>query len=341
MTSEDMKILMEEFLRDMRIIVTGGAGFIGSHLTEKLLCMGADITVIDNFSTGRKDNLKDFIKKINVIEADISLEGEWQKSFQDADWVIHLAALADIVPSIENPRRYFESNVSGTLNVLEAAKNSNIKRFIYSASSSCYGIPENYPTNENSFIDTRYPYALTKYLGEELVLHWEKVFKIPSISLRFFNVYGTKSRTSGTYGAVFGVFLAQKLKNKPFTVVGDGTQTRDFTYVSDVVEAIIAAAKSNISGEVINIGSDNTYSVNQLVDLLGGEVIYIPKRPGEPDCTWADITKAKKTLDWTPKISLSEGVKFLLEDINYWKEAPVWDEESINNATKKWFEYLG
>ncbi len=341
MTSEDMKILMEEFLRDMRIIVTGGAGFIGSHLTEKLLSMGADITVIDNFSTGRKDNLKDFIKKINVIEADISLEGEWQKSFQDADWVIHLAALADIVPSIENPRRYFESNVSGTLNVLEAAKNSNIKRFIYSASSSCYGIPENYPTNENSFIDTRYPYALTKYLGEELVLHWEKVFKIPSISLRFFNVYGTKSRTSGTYGAVFGVFLAQKLKNKPFTVVGDGTQTRDFTYVSDVVEAIIAAAKSNISGEVINIGSDNTYSVNQLVELLGGEVIYIPKRPGEPDCTWADITKAKKTLDWTPKISLSEGVKFLLEDINYWKEAPVWDEESINNATKKWFEYLG
>lgn len=341
MISEDMKILMEEFLRDMRIIVTGGAGFIGSHLTEKLLSMGADITVIDNFSTGRKDNLKDFIKKINVIEADISLEGEWQKCFQDADWVVHLAALADIVPSIENPRRYFESNVSGTLNVLEAAKNSNIKRFIYSASSSCYGIPENYPTNENSFIDTRYPYALTKYLGEELVLHWEKVFKIPSISLRFFNVYGTKSRTSGTYGAVFGVFLAQKLKNKPFTVVGDGTQTRDFTYVSDVVEAIIAAAKSNISGEVINIGSDNTYSVNQLVDLLGGEVIYIPKRPGEPDCTWADITKAKKTLDWTPKISLSEGVKFLLEDINYWKEAPVWDEESINNATKKWFEYLG
>ena len=163
MTSEDMKILMEEFLRDMRIIVTGGAGFIGSHLTEKLLSMGADITVVDNFSTGRKDNLKDFIKKINVIEADISLEGEWQKCFQDADWVIHLAALADIVPSIENPRRYFESNVSGTLNVLEAAKNSNIKRFIYSASSSCYGIPENYPTNENSFIDTRYPYALTKY----------------------------------------------------------------------------------------------------------------------------------------------------------------------------------
>ena len=341
MTSQDTKIIMEESLKEFRIVVTGGAGFIGSHLTEKLLTMGADITVIDNFSTGRKDNLKDFIKKINLIEADISVAGDWQKCFQEADWVIHLAALADIVPSIENPRRYFESNVTGTLNVLEAAKKSNIKKFIYSASSSCYGIPENYPTNENSDIDTRYPYALTKYLGEELVLHWEKVFNIPSISLRFFNVYGTKSRTSGTYGAVFGVFLAQKLKKKPFTVVGDGTQTRDFTYVSDVVEAIVAAAKSNISGEIINIGSDNTYSVNQLVDLLGGKVIYIPKRPGEPDCTWADITKAKKMLDWVPKISLPEGVKFLLEDIDYWKEAPVWDEESINNATKKWFKYLG
>tara|TARA_A100000164_G_scaffold352881_1_gene358962 strand:+ start:645 stop:1643 length:999 start_codon:yes stop_codon:yes gene_type:complete len=332
---------MGECLREVRVIITGGAGFIGSHLTEKLLNLGAEITVLDNFSTGRKNNLKDFIKNINLIEADISEKGDWQKCFQDADWVIHLAALADIVPSIENPRKYFESNVTGTLNVLEAAKKSNIKRLIYSASSSCYGIPENYPTSENSQIDTRYPYALTKYLGEELVLHWEKVFKIPSISLRFFNVYGTKSRTSGTYGAVFGVFLAQKLKKKPFTVVGDGTQTRDFTYVSDVVEAIVAAAKSNISGEIINIGSDNTYTVNQLVDLLGGEVIYIPKRPGEPDCTWADITKAKKMLDWTPKISLSDGVKFLLEDIDYWKEAPVWDEESINNATKKWFKYLG
>ncbi len=332
---------MGECLREVRVIITGGAGFIGSHLTEKLLNLGAEITVLDNFSTGRKNNLKDFIKNINLIEADISVKGDWQKCFQDADWVIHLAALADIVPSIENPRKYFESNVTGTLNVLEAAKKYNIKRLIYSASSSCYGIPENYPTSENSQIDTRYPYALTKYLGEELVLHWEKVFKIPSISLRFFNVYGTKSRTSGTYGAVFGVFLAQKLKKKPFTVVGDGTQTRDFTYVSDVVEAIVAAAKSNISGEIINIGSDNTYTVNQLVDLLGGEVIYIPKRPGEPDCTWADITKAKKMLDWTPKISLSEGVKFLLEDIDYWSEAPVWDEESINNATKKWFKYLG
>lgn len=171
-------------------------------------------------------------------------------------------------------------------------------------------------------------------------MHWSQVYRIPAISLRFFNVYGPRSRTSGTYGAVFGVFLAQKLAAKPYTVVGDGTQTRDFTFVKDVVNAIIAAAESDVRGEIINIGSDNTYSVNQLVALLGGDVVHIPKRPGEPDCTWADISKAKKLLDWRPKVDFEKGVDILLENINYWRDAPIWDEKSIAVATKKWFEYL-
>ena len=321
-------------------MITGGAGFIGGHLVEELFAQGMEIIVIDNFSTGRLQNLKNVKDEIKLIECDISISGQWQELFEDVNCVFHLAALADIVPSIENPDHYYQSNVNGTFNVLEACRKHKVKKVVYSASSSCYGIPDNYPTIETAEIRPQYPYALTKYLGEQLVMHWCHIYDLPAVSLRFFNVYGPRSRTSGTYGAVFGVFLAQKLAGKPFTVVGDGTQTRDFTFVSDVVNAIIAAAESDVSGEIINIGSDNTYSVNQLVELLGGDVVHIPKRPGEPDCTWADITQAKQLLHWQPKVSLEEGVGILLDNIDYWWEAPVWDEKSIAVATQKWFEYL-
>ena len=232
-------------------------------------------------------------------------------------------------------------NVNGTFNVLEACRKKNIKKVVYTASSSCYGLPDEFPTKETAEIRPQYPYALTKNIGEQLVMHWCQLYKLPAVSLRFFNVYGPRARTSGTYGAVFGVFLAQKLANKPYTVVGDGEQTRDFTYVSDIVNAIYTAAKSNITGEAINIGSNNTYSINKLVDLLKGEVINIPKRPGEPDCTWADITKAKKLLNWTPNVGFEEGVNVLINDIEYWADAPVWDKKSIEKATEKWFEFLG
>jgi len=296
--------------------------------------------VIDNLSTGRSQNLDHVADKIQLIECDISQNGTWQEYFKGVDIVFHLAALADIVPSIENPDYYYQSNVNGTFNVLQACRKHSINKVVYSASSSCYGIPDEYPTKETAEIRPQYPYALTKYLGEQIIMHWCQVYNLPAVSLRFFNVYGPRSRTSGTYGAVFGVFLAQKLAEKPYTVVGDGTQTRDFTFVTDIVDAIIAAAKSNVSGEIINIGSDNTYSVNQLVNLLGGDVVHIPKRPGEPDCTWADISKAKKLLNWRPKVSLEEGVGILIDNIEYWREAPVWDENSIAKATEKWFEYL-
>ena len=324
-----------------KVIVTGGAGFIGSHLVDALLSKGFKIIVLDNFSTGRPQNLRHILDKIQLVECDISKSGKWENLFKNTDYVFHLAALADIVPSIENPNDYYESNVNGTFNVLEACRKNKIKKIIYSASSSCYGIPDKFPTLESAEIRPQYPYALTKNLGEQLIMHWSQLYNLPSVSLRFFNVYGPRSRTSGTYGAVFGVFLAQKLAEKAFTVVGDGTQTRDFTYVTDVVAGVLAAAESNVSNEIINIGSDNTYSINQLIKLLEGEVTYIPKRPGEPDCTWADISKAKRLLNWSPKINLEQGVKILLDNISYWKEAPVWDEKSIEKATKKWFEFLG
>lgn len=322
-------------------IVTGGAGFIGSHLVDALLAENISVRVIDNYSTGRPENLAHVAGQVELVEADFAKSGSWQKLFQDTDWVFHLGALADIVPSIQRPADYFQANVDGTFNVLEAAKNAGVKRFVYAASSSCYGIPDKYPTSEDADISPQYPYALTKRLGEELVMHWAQLYNLPAIALRLFNVYGPRSRTSGTYGAVLGVFLAQKLANKPFTVVGDGTQTRDFTYVTDVANAFLTAAQSSVCEEIFNVGSGETVSVNRLVELLGGEVTYIPKRPGEPDCTYADITKIRRDLKWQPKVGIKQGVDNVLANIDYWKSAPVWTPATIATATQDWFKYLG
>lgn len=325
----------------MRCIVTGGVGFIGSHLVDALLELGHEVTVLDNFSTGRRENLDHVKGRIQLVECDLSIIGEWMKCFQETDWVFHLAALADIVPSIQKPEAYFRANVDGTFNVLQACNTAGIKRFVYAASSSCYGIPDNYPTAETAEIRPQYPYALTKRLGEELVMHWAQVYKLPALSCRFFNVYGTRSRTSGTYGAVLGVFLAQKLANKPMTIVGDGNQTRDFTYVTDVAQALIAAAQSDKSARIYNIGSGQTVSVNRLVELLNGDKIHIPKRPGEPDCTFADIELIRNDLNWTPKISIEDGLAIVIDNIDFWRNAPVWTPDTIETATFDWFKYLG
>ena len=325
-------------------LVTGGAGFIGSHLVDLLLAKNNKVIVIDNFTTGRRENLDHVQDRTNleIIQHDLAHPGPvLDDAVSRADYVFHLAALADIVPSINFPDQYYRSNVDGTFNVLEACrKHGRIEKFLYAASSSCYGIPDQYPTPENAEMRPQYPYALTKMLGEQLAIHWGKVYKIPVVSLRLFNVFGPRSRTSGTYGAVFGVFLAQKLANKPFTVVGDGTQTRDFTYVSNVADAFWTASQSSTSGETFNVGSGNHYSVNCLVNLLGGEVIYIPKRPGEPDCTFADTKKINSVLNWKPTTSFEEGVAEVLRNIDYWRAAPVWTPESIKETTKVWFESL-
>lgn len=324
-------------------LVTGGCGFIGSHIVDRLLSEGHDVRVIDNYSTGRRENLKHHIgnERLDIYDRDIRNKKDIQDIFNNVDYVFHMAALADIVPSIQNPWGYYSSNVLGTYNVVECAKDANIKKLVYAASSSCYGIPDEFPTNEDAAIRPQYPYALTKRLGEETVLHWGQVYGIPAITLRLFNVYGTRSRTSGTYGAVFGVFLAQKLANKPFTVVGDGKQTRDFTYVTDVADAFYTAAMSDVKNTTFNVGSGGTYSVNRLCELLGGEIVHIPKRPGEPDCTYADTSKIHNILGWKARVSLEEGVKRILADIDYWREAPVWTPDTIDEATKDWFKYLG
>ena len=327
----------------IRILVTGCAGFIGSHLTETLLNQGFKVYGIDNLSNGKLSNISFFNKNTNFIflEYDINEIDKFEKVLDEVDVIYHLAALADIVPSIQNPKSYFNSNVNGTFNLIRNCENKKVKKIIYAASSSCYGIPDKYPTSENSPILPQYPYALTKRLGEEIIFHFGNLYKIPVVSLRLFNVYGPRARTSGTYGAVFGVFLAQKLAKKPFTVVGDGEQTRDFTFVDDVVNAFIEMLDTNIKNEIFNVGSGKTYSVNTLINLLGSnKIVNIPKRPGEPDCTFADISKILKKTKWKPKISFETGVKKLLESIHEFKDAPVWDVKSIENETKDWFKYL-
>lgn len=326
----------------MHVLVTGGAGFIGSHLSRELWRQGHRVKVIDSLVSGRKETIADLLgqERFEFHQSDIRDAETIAPLFAGVDWVFHLAGLADIVPSIEKPRAYYETNVSGTFNILEAARVAGVKRFVYAASSSCYGLAEQFPTPETAPVGPQYPYALTKYLGEELVLHWAKLYGLPALSLRLFNVYGPHARTTGAYGAVFGVFLAQKINDEPYTVVGDGTQTRDFTYVTDVADAFIAAAESDLFCEIVNVGSGGTYSINQLVGLLGGDIEYIPKRPGEPDCTFADIAKIREKLGWEPQVSFEQGVANMLAHIDYWREAPLWTSATIADATADWFKYL-
>jgi UDP-glucose 4-epimerase len=327
-----------------RYVVTGGAGFIGSHLVELLLADGHDVVAVDNFASGRPANLEvaRTVPRFAFRELDVAAAVEpLADAFAGADGVFHLAGLADIVPSIERPADYQRANVHGTFTVCEAARAAGVRKIVYAASSSCYGIPDVYPTPETAEARPEYPYALTKALGEQIVMHWGRVYGLSAVSLRLFNVYGPRSRTTGAYGAVLGVFLAQKLARKPFTVVGDGTQTRDFTFVSDVAAAFAAAMAGPVNGEIMNVGSGGTYAVNRLVELLGGDVLHIPKRPGEPDCTFADTAKIARLLGWRPRIALETGVARMLERIEDWSDAPVWEPASIARVTGSWFAHLG
>jgi UDP-glucose 4-epimerase len=324
-----------------KIIVTGGCGFIGSHLVEKLSeDKNNYIIAIDNLYSGKTTNLPKK-KNIKILKRDISNNlSSLKKYFKNVDILFHLAALADIVPSIENPRKYFNTNVNGTLNLLEISRKFNIKKFVYAGSSSCYGIPSSYPTNENATLSTEYPYAASKKMGEDLVMHWAKVYNINCTSLRLFNVYGPRSRTSGAYGAVFGVFLAQKLKNKPLTIVGNGQQSRDFIFVTDVVSAFIKAGNLKKNFEIINIGSSKPVTINYIANKISSKKFFIPKRPGEPNITYANILKAKRMLSWEPKIPISKGLEIMLKNIGFWKKSKVWTPFSIKKATKSWFKYL-
>ena len=322
-------------------VVTGGAGFIGSHMVDLLVDRGFRVHVIDSLVAGRAENLARHRGTLDVVldERDVRALAPGDHVLAGARYVFHFAGIGDIVPSIERPAEYMSANVQGTVQVLEAARTAGVAKLVYAASSSCYGLAA-VPTGEGHPIGPEYPYALSKYLGETAAFHWQRVYRLPVNSLRIFNAYGPRSRTSGAYGAVFGVFLRQKLAGRPFTVVGDGTQRRDFLYVTDVAAAFLRAAETELTGQVWNLGAGNPQSVNRLVELLGGTVTHLPKRPGEPDCTWADIAKITRELGWRPAVSFEEGVRRILAEIDYWRDAPLWDPDSIAQATRVWFDML-
>ena len=321
-------------------IVTGGAGFIGSHMVDLLIENGFEVRVIDSLVGGREENLSHHHSDPLVLDRrDIRSFAPGDALFKVAKYVFHFAGIGDIVPSIEQPLEYMSTNVQGTVHMLECARHAGVEKFVYAASSSCYGLAQ-VPTREDHPLAPQYPYALSKYQGEQACFHWHLVYRLPVNSIRIFNAYGTRSRTSGAYGAVFGVFLKQKLEGKPFTVVGDGTQSRDFLYATDVARAFFLAATAERVGEIYNLGAGNPQSVNRLVELLGGPVMHIPKRPGEPDSTWADISKIKAQLGWAQQVTFEEGVRRILDNIEYWRNAPLWDPDTIAKATKTWFATL-
>lgn len=313
-------------------LVTGGSGFIGSHLCDSLISQGRRVVSLDIQEPRHFNPLLEYVKH-DVREPLPEISGTLRH-------VYHLAALADIVPSIERPCDYFETNVQGTVSVIDYARRHDAERFVYAASGSCYGASPAVPTNEAAPIDCAYPYAMSKYLGEETALHCGRVYSLPVTSLRLFNVYGLRSRTTGSYGAMFGVFLAQLLAGKPLTVVGDGEQARDFTHVSDVVDAFIRAANSPRSG-VYNVGTGKPVTVNRIVELLGSPaVVHLPKRPGEPQVTQADPTRIALNLNWRGCVSIEAGVVELISHISDWSAAPVWDVRAIEEATREWFACL-
>lgn len=323
-------------------IVTGGAGFIGSHMCEFLLSRKFKVVCFDNLKQGSSNNIK-LLKKyknFKFYKIDLLDKKKLNKiKLKNIYGIFHFAGIGDIVPAIERPTEYVENNALGTLNILEYARHNKILKFTYAASSSCYGLPKKIPISENSNIDIQHPYALSKYLGEQLVLHWNKVYKMKTDSVRIFNAYGLRSRTSGAYGAVLGVFLKQKIKNKPLTIVGDGNQTRDFINVKDLVLAFYKVQNSKKSGQIYNVGSGKEKSVNTLANLISNKIMHIPKRPAEPNRSLANIKKIKK-LGWKPRINFKDGINEILNNIDYWQDAPLWDKGKINKATKVWFKYF-
>ena len=294
----------------MKILVTGGAGFIGSHLVDKLIEDGEQVVVIDNLSTGKEEFIN---PKAEFHKLDIRNLEESKPLFKRIDVVFHLAAQPRIQPSIIDPIESHSNNVVGTLNVLVASRDAKIKKFIYSASSSAYGDQKELPLKEDMLPGPKSPYSVFKLIGEQYCKLFNELYDLPTISLRYFNVYGSRQSCEGAYATVIGIFLRQAKANQPLTIVGKGTQTRDFTHVRDIVRANILAAKSDKvgKGEVINIGTGKKYSINKIANLISDKVVHIPPRLAEIQDTLADNNLAKKLLGWQPEVGIEEGIEEL------------------------------
>lgn len=298
----------------MQYLVTGGAGFIGSHLVDTLIKDGHQVRVIDNFLTGKRENLN---PQAELIEADIRDLEKIKPAFQGMDGVFHVAAWPRVQISIENPLETNDININGTLNVILAARDAKVKRLVYSASSSAYGDPISLPLKEDMKPNPKSPYGLQKYVGEEYCKLAALFYGLETVSLRYFNVYGPRMAEEGAYCTVIAVFLKQKREGQPLTITGDGTQTRDFTHVRDVARANILAMTSVKvgQGEVINIGAGNNHSVNEVAEMIGGPTVNLPARI-EPHDTLADNFLAKELLGWSPEVEFEEGVRELMRKIS-------------------------
>ena len=323
-------------------LITGCAGFIGSHMTDYILKKGHKVIGIDDLTSGKKKNISHNLQNKNFKFLNLNLGNiDKIKSIGKIDYVFHFAGHGELIPSIENPLEYFNNNSFNTAKLIDYIRNKKIrlKKFIYAASSSCYGI-SNIKTHERAKIKIEHPYAFSKFIGEQIAFHWGKIYKIPVISIRIFNAYGPRSRTTNVYGAVIGVFLKQKISNKPLTIVGNGNQKRDFLFISDLCDAFYKAALSKHDQEVFNLGNGKPRSINTLAKLIHDKYTKIPWRPGEPKVTHANIKKIKKMLNWKPEISLEVGINHILKDLSYWKKAPLWTVNKIKKATKNWMEFL-
>lgn len=294
----------------MRFLVTGGAGFIGSNLVDKLISIGHEVVVIDNESSECHEKFY-WNEKAENYKFDICEYESILPLFKNIDCVFHIAAEARIQPAIIEPAKAIKTNVLGTCNILQASRTHNVKRVIYSSTSSAYGLKNSIPFSENMQKDCLNPYSVSKTAGEELSSMYYKLYGLETVIFRYFNVYGERQPTKGQYAPVIGLFLKQKKQNKKMTIVGDGFQTRDFTHISDVVNANVIAALSsneNIFGEMFNIGTGISYSILEIVNMINGEYEHIAPRLGEARNTLADINKAKTMLSWSPKIQLQDWI---------------------------------
>ena len=294
----------------MKMLVTGGAGFIGSNLVDQLISEANEVQVIDNFSSGKKENCNDKAIYHRLDISNVDSIDTLKKIFKDVNTIFHCAALARVQPSIVDPLKYEVNNTLGLMNVLKAATDAKVRRLVYSASSSAYGPTDNLPSKESDPINPISPYANQKYYGELCCRMFSEVYGIETVSLRYFNVYGERQNLGGAYATVVGIFINQISKGEALTINGDGTQRRDFTYVGDVVNANILASKSLKvgSGEVINIGSGKNISINDLAEMLSENKKYMDSI-NEPFANLADINKAKKLLNWEPNTDLKSWIE--------------------------------
>jgi UDP-glucose 4-epimerase len=292
------------------VLVTGGAGFIGSHLVDALIGRGHAVRVVDNFTNGDRETLN---PAAEIIVGDVRNIDSLRAAFHGVDCVFHAAALPRVMLSIERPVETHLTNVVGTLNALIAARDAGVRRFIYSGSSSVYGAQSQLPLTESMAPNPLTPYALQKLAGEQYTRMFNRLFGMETLTLRYFNVYGPRMATEGAYVTVIGVFLRDRLAGRPLTIHGDGLQTRDFTHVRDVVRASLAAMDATTAdGRALNIGRGKSMSVNEIAAIVGGHVIHDAPRPGDPRDTLADLAAARAVLGWEPEVATEAGVRELM-----------------------------